>query len=375
MTTPVLIVLILLLAFAVWLGITRWLSGADMRQWDDPASLALGAETEEQFAARADGQSSEQRIVLETLARLLGDIARVPYSKRLAQMRSSLDAVMDGRSFACRFVAADAAGVRAEWVLAPGADPNRRTLYIHGGAYTAGSPKSHRSITERFAEITGGAVLAIDYRLMPEHRRRAGIDDCRSAYRWLLENGPEGAAPATSMFVAGDSAGGNLTLSLIAWLRDAGLRAPDAAIVLSPATDSTLASPSLRANLETDPMLGPIFRHLARIPRSLLLWFAWLQNRIRPADPVISPLFGDLSNLPPLLIQASRAEMLIDDARRYARKARSAGSPVRLQTWSHMVHVWQIFTPALPEAREAFDEIRRFVDAAAPAGAAGGRAT
>ena len=141
MTTPVLIVLILLLAFAVWLGITRWLSGADMRQWDDPSRLAQDAAAEEQFAARADGQSSEQRIVLETLAKLLGDIARVPYSKRLAQMRSSLDAVMDGRSFACRFVAADAAGVRAEWVLAPDADPNRRTLYIHGGAYTAGSPK------------------------------------------------------------------------------------------------------------------------------------------------------------------------------------------------------------------------------------------
>ena len=368
-------VLILLLAAVVWLVVTRWLAGADMRQWDDPARIAQGAETEEQFAARADGQSSEQRIVLETLATLLGDIARVPYSKRLAQMRSSLDAVTDGRSFACRFVAADASGVRAEWVLAPGGDPNRRTLYIHGGAYTAGSPKSHRSITEQFAEITGGAVLAIDYRLMPEHRRRAGIDDCRSAYRWLLENGPEGGTTATHVFVPGHSAGANLALSLVAWLLAAGLRPPDAAIALSPATDATLASPSLRANLETDPMLGPIFRHLARIPRSVLLWIAWLQNRIRPADPVISPLLGDLSNLPPLLIQASRAEMLIDDARRYARKARSAGSLVRLQTWSHMVHVWQIFTPALPEAREAFDEIRRFVDAVAPADAVGAKGT
>jgi len=368
------LILLLAIAIAVWLGVTRWLKGAEMRQWDVTAGAAPDAAVEVRFEARADGRSSEQRSVLDTLARLLGDITHVPYSKRLAQMRSSMDAMMDGRSFACRFVAADASGVGAEWVLAPGADPNRRTLYIHGGAYTVGSPKSHRSITARFAEITGGAVLAIDYRLMPEHPRRAGIEDCRSAYRWLLENGPEGAAPAASVFVAGDSAGGNLTLSLIAWVRDAGLRAPDAAIALSPATDSALASPSLKANLATDPMLGPIFRHLIRIPHALLLWGAWLQNRIRPADPVISPLRGDLSNLPPLLIQASRAEMLIDDARRYANKAHAAGSPVRLQTWSHMVHVWQIFTPALPEAREAFDEIRGFLEAVAPADAAARKA-
>ncbi len=364
--------IVLLIAIAVWIVVTRWLAGADMRQWDAPAGDAASAAVELRFEARADGQSDEQRQVREALASLLGEITRVPYSKRLARMRSSLDAMMDGRSFDCRFVAASAAGVGAEWVLASGSDPNRRTLYIHGGAYTIGSPKSHRSITARFAEITRGAVLAIDYRLMPEHPRRAGIDDCRSAYRWLLENGPDGAAPAASIFVAGDSAGGNLTLSLIAWARDAGLRRPDAAIALSPATDSTLGSPSLKANLATDPMLGPIFRHLMPIPRALLLWLAWFQNRIRPADPIVSPLAGDLSNLPPLLIQASRAEMLIDDARRYVNKARAAGSPVQLQTWSHMVHVWQIFTPALPEARDAFDEIGKFIDAVAPTRQPGG---
>ena len=362
--------LMLLAAIAVLFGVTRWLRGADMRQWDDPARAGPGAGREERFEAHADGQSSEQRAVLATLGRLLADITGVPFSKRLAQMRSSMNKMMDGRAFACRFIAADAAGVAAEWVIAPGGDLARRTLYIHGGAYTAGSPLSHRSITARFAEVTGGAVLAIDYRLMPEHPRRAGIEDCRSAYRWLIENGPEGVLPATAIFVAGDSAGGNLTLSLIAWVRDQGLRAPDAAVALSPSADSTLGSPSLKANLPTDPMLGPIFKHLARLPRFALLWGAWLQNRIRPADPVISPLLGDLSHLPPLLIQASRAEMLVDDARRYARKSLAAGSPVRLQTWSHMVHVWQIFHPELPEAREAFEQIGTFLNAAAAADAA-----
>jgi acetyl esterase/lipase len=237
-------------------------------------------------------------------------------------------------------------------------------LYIHGGAYVMGSPRSHRRLTTKLSDLTGAAVLAIDYRLMPEHQRRAGIDDCRTAYRWLLDHGPQGPAPAAKVWVAGDSAGGNLTLSLIAWVRDAGLRAPDAAVALSPATDATLGSPSLHAHIATDPMLGPLFGRLTRIPRSLLLWGAWLQTRINPRDPLVSPVYGDLSRLPPVLVQASEAEMLRDDARRYVNRAAAAGSPVRLQTWEHMVHVWQIFHPELTEGREALEEVRKFLAAA-----------
>ena len=189
----------------------------------------------------------------------------------------------------------------------------------------------------------------------------AGIEDCRSAYRWMLDNGPQGPQAARVVFVAGDSAGGNLTLSLIAWVRDEGLREPDAAVALSPATDSTSASPSLKSNLATDPMLGPLFAPLAKVPRSMLLLFGWMQNRINPRDPLISPVYGDLSRLPPLLVQASESEMLLDDARRYVNRARAAGSPARLQTWDHMVHVWQIFNPELPEAHQALEEIRKFL--------------
>ncbi len=165
------------------------------------------------------------------------------------------------------------------------------------------------------------------------------------------------------MFVAGDSAGGNLTLSLIAWVRDAGLRAPNAAVALSPLTDATLASPSLRGNIPTDPMLGPAVRLPGQIPRTVTLWIGLLQARINPRDPVVSPVHGSLAGLPPVLVQASEAEMLRDDARRYVNRAAAAGSPVRLQTWNHMVHVWQIFHPELPEGREAFEEIRRFLAA------------
>ena len=113
-------------------------------------------------------------------------------------------------------------------------------------------------------------------------------------------------------------------------------------------------------------MLGPLFGKLPRVPRWMMLWVGWLQTRINPSDPVVSPVRGDLSRLPPVLVQASEVEMLHDDARRYVNKARAAGSPVRLQTWNHMVHVWQIFNPELTEARDALAEIGRFLAETAP---------
>jgi acetyl esterase/lipase len=290
----------------------------------------------------------------------------VPRSQHTAALRKYMDGMFAGRSFDTGFTPLDIDGLPAEWVLAPGADSTRRTLYIHGGAFIVGSPRSHRPLTSRIAQMTGGAVLAIDYRLMPEHRRMHGIDDCRKAYRWLLEHGPDGAGPARTVFVGGDSAGGNLTLSLIAWVRDQRLRAPDAAFVFSPATDATLGSPSLKSNRHSDAMLGPMFGALAKVPRALLAWGGWLQTRINPSNPVVSPVQGDLRGLPPVLVQASTSEMLLDDSRRYVNKARAAGSPVRLQTWAHMVHVWQIFNPQLPEANQALDEVGKFLAAAAP---------
>ena len=286
--------------------------------------------------------------------------------QRNGVLRKYMDGMFADRQFDASFTPVDAGGVPAEWVLAPGADAARRTLYIHGGAFMMGSPRSHRTLTSQFSALTGGAVLAIDYRLMPEHPRRAGIDDCRSAYRWMLEHGPHGAQAASAVFIGGDSAGGNLTLSLIGWVRDQGLRAPDAVVALSPLTDATMASPSMRANIESDAMLGPLFGKMARVPKALLLCMGWLQTRINPSDPIVSPLRGDLSRLPPVLLQASECEMLVDDSRRYANRAAAAGSPVTLQTWAHMVHVWQIFNPELPEARQALQQIGEFLNAAAP---------
>lgn len=353
--------IVLLAAF--W-AITRFhLQGEDLSRFDSPPGSAPPPVE----------PSAEHFAAVETIRAMQSQAPGGLGSKsRLAAMRSQFDAMGEGTNFGATFTPVDAGGVPGEWVVAPGADPDRRLLYLHGGAYMLGSPKSHRAITSKYSKIAGAAVLAIDYRLMPEHSRVAGIEDCRTAYRWILANGPDGPAPVQTLFVSGDSAGGNLTLVTVAWARDEGLRAADAAVALSPQTDACMASPSLEANLATDHMLGPMFGTMARIPRALVLWGAWLTTRIAPPDPRVSPLRGRLSGLPPILVHASEAEMLLDDARRYVNKARAEGSDVRLRTWHHQLHVWHIFEETLPEAQEAFADIEAFLEEVAPRTAAAG---
>ncbi len=307
--------------------------------------------------------SPESIQILEVIKQF-GDLGKPTNKKNIMEIREFMDNFNNDRTFESEFRPVREGHVRGEWVLAAGADPRRRLLYIHGGAWISGSPKSHRAITDRLARDTGCVVFSVDYRLMHEHPRRAGIEDCQDAYRWLLKNSPEGPMEVDFVAVAGDSAGGNLTLSLIAWIRDQGLRQVDAAVGFSPATDGTMTSPSLRRNLYTDAMLGPGFGFLTIVPKPLLWWSVWLGTRFMPSDPLVSPVHGDLSNLPPTLIQVSEQEMLLDDARRYVRKAALAGSPVELQAWPYMVHVWQMFNPELPEANAALEKVTEFLRAA-----------
>jgi len=309
-----------------------------------------------------EGEPSEgHHEVVASLREMTAAVTTGPRAGRLRALRDYMDAMSDDKDMASEFRQVNAGSVKGEWAIAPGVSTTRRILYIHGGAWLAGSPKSHRTITDKLSQVANAAVFSLDYRLMPEHSRRDGIDDCRSAYRWILENGPDGTGEAEFLLVAGDSAGGNLTLSLIAWVRDEKLRIPDAALAFSPAVDAALTSPSLVGNIDSDPMLGPQFGKLTKVPKVLLWWFSWFSTRIRPADPVVSPVRGDLSGLPPVLIQVSEAEMLFDDTRRYVAKAQAAGSPVVMQHWPFMVHVWQIFTPQLPEAEAAYGNIAEFL--------------
>ncbi|HTN34204.1 MAG TPA: alpha/beta hydrolase [Marinobacter sp.] len=303
--------------------------------------------------------SAENEEVLERI-KAMGRAANGLHGKaRLKALRQHMDSLSDGLELRSEIRHCD--NPNGEWVIAPGADVGRRVLYIHGGAWSAGSPRSHRAITDRLSHAANAAVFAVDYRLMPEHRFMDGVRDCRKAYTWLTDNGPDGPGEATFMLVAGDSAGGSHTLGLLAWIRDNGLRQADGAVAFSPSTDLTLSAPSNRGNIATDPMLGPAFGGLSKIPRPVIWWATLAAFRISPTNPVASPLRGNLTNLPPILIQVSDSEMLLDNARRYAAKANAEGSRVKLRIWHNMVHVWQIFTPLLPEAEEAFSDIESFI--------------
>ncbi len=308
-----------------------------------------------------EGSPSEAHREVLGRIRELGQSSRGLRGKsRLMALRKHMDGLSDGLELIAEFRPIDQP--RGEWVIAPGVDCRRRVLYIHGGAWAAGSPKSHRGITDRFSRLANAAVFAVDYRLMPENRYMDGVRDCRKAYSWMLEHGPDGPEEASFVIVAGDSAGGSHTLGLLAWIRDNGLRQANAAVALSPSTDLTMTAPSNRNNIGTDPLLGPAFGGLSRIPLPVIWWGTLAGFRVSPTSAVASPVRGDLRNLPPVLIHASDTEMLLDNARRYAAKAQAEGSPVELHTWPGMVHVWHIFVSLLPEAEEAFEDIEEFLE-------------
>ncbi len=359
--TPYLLFLFAISCMTALLSLSHWYMRKDATVTQLPPVLPAPT----QDAAT----NPEMEAVLNLLRPVRKAVRAVPRRQRLGVVRQQMDAMFANRPLDAWFRPVDAAGVPAQWVQAPGSDENRRLLYLHGGAFYAGSADSHRTITSKLSAITGCAVLAINYRLMPEHSRMDGIQDTRAAYHWMLHNGPGdnfANTPAQTVFVAGDSAGGNLTLSLLLWLRDQGLRTPDAAVALSPVTDLSLNSPSLRSNQKSDWMLGPLFQLLLKLPSPVRLGMGLYRNRMLPKNPLLSPLYGELSGLPPVLLHASTSEVLLDDARRFANKALAAGSPVTLQTWSGMPHVWHIFNPELPQAEQAFTEIALFLQRHGP---------
>ncbi|MDO6823720.1 alpha/beta hydrolase [Marinobacter sp. 1_MG-2023] len=307
-------------------------------------------------------QTEARRQALEKIKGMHTVTDGVRGQARIRALRHYMDTMNDDLTFVSEIRPSANGAPKGEWVIAPGSLPSRRILYIHGGSWIAGSPKSHRAITDRLSRLAKASVFALDYRLMPENRYLDGIIDCQEAYRWILENGPDEMAPANFVVVAGDSAGGSHTLGLAAWIRDQGLKPPNAAIALSPSTELMLTSLGKRANLKTDAMLGPTIEKLARIPLPLLWWGTVMGFRVLPTSPIASPLRGNLHNLPPTLIHVSESELLLENAQKYAEKARAAGSPVEIETWSDMVHVWHLFTPLLPEAEEAFEHIGKFLE-------------
>lgn len=240
-----------------------------------------------------------------------------------------------------------------EWVVANGADPNRRILYIHGGSWISGSIAGYRAFLSRVSQATGAVVLSVDYRLAPEHKFPAGLDDCAQAYQWMRENGPDGKGPVLAAYLMGDSAGGNLALATLLKVRDSNLPLPAAVIAISPATDFTGGSPSLVSRASVDPIINPEILP-ALIPN-------YLGKHTEPTDPYASPLFGDFSGMPPLLLQVGDSEVLLDDSTRLAKHATEQGCDVTLEIWEGMPHVFQGFAPFLPEASEAIAKIGKFI--------------
>jgi acetyl esterase/lipase len=265
-------------------------------------------------------------------------------------LRARLAAV-DRRKFrvdpAARRTPASADGIPCEWLTMPESRPERVLLYLHGGGFALRTPNLHARYVARICRALGTRALIVDYRLAPEHPFPAAIEDCHAAYQWLLAQGIE----PRHLVIAGDSAGGNLTLVTLQRILAAGEPLPACGFVLSPAVDLTMGSESYVANERADAIFT-----LASV---LALRRQYVEPRLL-TSPAVSPLFGELAGMPPLLLQAGSREMLRDDSVRFAAAARAAGIDVECEVWLGMQHVFPLLQ-FLPESARSIDTVARFV--------------
>ena len=235
-------------------------------------------------------------------------------------------------------------GVPCEWLIPCGSPGDSALLYLHGGGFVFGVTPQHIAMVAQLARRMGIRALMVDYRLAPDHPFPAALDDCVTAYRWLLRQG----IAQHKVAVAGDSAGGNLTLTTMMKLRDGGEPLPAAAACLSPVADLTGRHSNSQVK---DPLLPP---------RALKYYNTSYVGNADPRDPLISPAYGDWRGLPPLLVHAGEEEILLDDATRIEALARAAGVEVQLETYPRMWHVWQLF-PELPQAGDSLADVANFL--------------
>ena len=292
--------------------------------------------------------SDQEREVLLGMLSESGPDLSAPPPKARADFETMMEAMPVGEDVT--FTEKTIGGVPALHSLTPGADAGRTLLYLHGGAYVIGSPKAYRALASNLARAAGVSGLSLDYRLAPEHPFPAAVDDAVAAYRALLD---EGKAPG-SIAIAGDSAGGGLTMATLVAARRAGLPMPAAAFVISPWVDLACEGASITGKAEADPILTR---------DGLLAMAAHYLQGTGARDALASPLHADLSGLPPLLIQVGSDEILLDDATVLAARAGAAGVRVRLDVWPRMPHVWHAFSFMLSEGRDAIAEAGAFLNA------------
>ena len=246
-----------------------------------------------------------------------------------------------------------AGGVPAHWLAAPGADTGRVLMFLHGGGFQMGSLRSDGELAARLGRAAGMRVLFPEYRLAPEDPFPAAIDDALTAWHWLRTSQD---LPAASMAVAGDSAGGGLAAALLVAVRDAGQPLPAAAVLMSPTVDLTSSGASMTERADQDPFSTPaLLRQLAS---------DYLAGA-DPKTPLASPLFASLSGLPPLLILAGTADLLLSDAERLAAAARRAGVDVTLHIGEGLPHVYPIML-GTPEAAQATEQTANFLRTRVP---------
>ena len=247
----------------------------------------------------------------------------------------------------------DVDGVPGEWSIVPGSDAARVLMFFHGGGYCSGSIVSHRRMVTEAGRAARMRTLAVRYRLAPEHPYPAAHEDAMTAWRFLRGQGRDLGIAARDIVVGGDSAGGNLTITLINRLRAAGEEQPACAWLASPWTDLTMSGASLETKAAVDPLI-----HKAYLEE---LADCYAPAPIDRKDPLISPLFADLTGFPPVLIQVGSAETLLDDSVRFARAAGLADVDVTLQVWPHMIHAWPMWNAKLADGRRALEQVGEFV--------------
>lgn len=286
---------------------------------------------------------------LERVVRMLRERFETPAKtieevrQRFEELAVSLPHVQDAEVERVRL-----GGVPATWITVSGVAASPIVYFLHGGGYNCGSLSVYRDFCARISRAVNSRVLFVDYRLAPEHKFPAAVEDATAAYRALIA---EGADPRRVVFL-GDSAGGGLVLATLVALRDAGDPLPAAAACISPWVDLEGLGESVKTKADEDPWIGKL-----RIEASTRLYL----GDGDPRQPLAAPLHADLTGLPPLLIQVGTAEVLLDDARRIADRAHAHGVNITLDIWDNMVHVFPFFAGILPEGLEALDDFAEFV--------------
>jgi acetyl esterase/lipase len=251
-------------------------------------------------------------------------------------------------------MALELGGKKAEWIMAPNANPAHRLLYLHGGGWVAGGLLSHRPIASQISKASGYSVLLIEYGLAPEKPYPQGLNDCESFYDFILNHGPDGDGKVTKLAVAGDSAGGNLALALTLRLKNKGFRLPDRLIVMSPMTDLACSSETFQSRSDKDPIIS--FHSV----KGLLP--PYLQNGEDFNHEEISPINGDLTGFPPIQIHAGDYECLLGDSIMLEQKAKKQGVKVTLNIAPECVHIFPVFAPFLPQSVDAIKKMGEFLN-------------